>query len=60
MRRLLLLGVALVLFGLVLASAAMLEVEGGVLQSFRLEVVVDVPEPTTSIRAITDTTQPST
>jgi hypothetical protein len=59
-RRLLLLGVALVLFGLVLASAAMLEVEGGVLQSFRLEVVVDVPEPTTSIRAITDTTQPST
>lgn len=60
MRRLLLLGVALVLLGLVMASAAMLEVEGGVLQSFRLEVVIDVPEPTTSIRAITDTTQPST
>jgi hypothetical protein len=59
-RRLLLLGVALVLLGLVLASAAMLEVDGGVLQSFRLEVVIDVPEPTTSIRAITDTTQPST
>jgi hypothetical protein len=60
MRRLLLLGVALVLLGLVVASAAMLEVEGGVLQSFRLEVVIDVPEPTTSIRTITDTTQPST
>lgn len=60
MRRLLLLGVAVVLLGLVVASAAMLEVEGGVLQSFRLEVVIDVPEPTTSIRAITDTTQPST
>ena len=60
MRRLLLLGVALVLLGLVLASAAMLEVEGGVLQSFRFEVVVDIPEPTTSIPAITDTPQPST
>lgn len=60
MRRLLLLGVALVLLGLVLASAAMLEVEGGVLQSFRLEVVIDVPEPTTSIRAVTHTTPPST
>jgi hypothetical protein len=60
MRRLLLLGVAVVLLGLVVASAAMLEVEGGVLQSFRLEVVIDVPEPTTSIRTITDTTQPST
>lgn len=60
MRRLLLLGVALVLVGLVTASAAMLEVEGGVLQSFRVEVVVDVSEPTTSIPAITDITQPST
>lgn len=59
MRRLLLLGVALVLLGLVTASAAMLEVEGGVLQSFRVEVVIDLPEPTTSIRTVTTATQPS-
>jgi len=56
-RRLLLLGLALVLLGLALASSAELEVEGGVLQSFRLDVVIDVPEPPTP--AMTDTTHPA-
>jgi hypothetical protein len=57
MRRLLLLGLALVVLGLALASAATLELEGGVLQSFRLDVVIDVPEPPTPV--MTDTTHPS-
>ena len=57
MRRLLLLGLALVFLGLALASAATLEMDGGVLQSFRLDVVIDVPDPPTP--AMTDTTRPS-
>lgn len=57
MRRLLLLWLVLVFLGLALASAATLEVEGGVLQSFRLDVVIDVPEPPTP--AMTDTTHPA-
>ena len=47
MRRLLLFGLALVLAGLVLASAASLDVDGGVLQVFRIGVQVEVPSSLT-------------
>ncbi len=49
MRRLLVIGVALLLSGLILASAADLDVSGGVLQVFHYEV--DITAPTTSLPA---------
>ena len=46
MRRLLVIGLALVLSGLILASAADLEVSGGTLQVLRYEVDISAPENT--------------
>ena len=43
MRRLLLLALIVVISGVVLASAANLGLDGGVLQEFRLDVTVEVP-----------------
>ncbi|MEX2251138.1 MAG: hypothetical protein WD895_03590 [Acidimicrobiia bacterium] len=58
MRRLLLFGLAVVLSGLVLASAAALDVDGGVLQVFRFGVDVEVPTSVTpaSSTVVIDTT----
>ncbi|MGH8950704.1 MAG: hypothetical protein ACRDX9_04700 [Acidimicrobiia bacterium] len=43
MRRLLLLALIVVISGVVLASAASLGLDGGVLQEFRLDVTLEVP-----------------
>ena len=48
MRRVLLFGLALILSGVVLASAATLDVKGGTLQVFPLEVRVELPMTTTT------------
>ncbi len=48
MRRVLLFGLALILSGMVLASAATLDVKGGTLQVFPLEVRVELPVTTTT------------
>jgi len=47
-RRVLLFGLALILSGMVLASAATLDVKGGTLQVFPLEVRVELPVTTTT------------
>jgi hypothetical protein len=47
-KRLLLFGLTLILGGIVLASAATLEVKGGTLQVFPLEVRVELPMPATT------------
>ena len=49
MRRVLLFGLALILSGVVLASAATLDVKGGTLQVFPLEVRVELPMTTTTL-----------
>jgi hypothetical protein len=47
-KRVLLLGLALILSGIVLASAATLDVKGGTLQVFPLEVRVELPMTATT------------
>ena len=49
MRRLLLLALIVVISGVVLASAASLGLDGGVLQEFRLDVTIEVPTTTTLV-----------
>lgn len=47
MRRVLLLGLLVVVFGLILGSAATLDVDGGAIQGFSFDVVLEVPTTTT-------------
>ena len=44
MRRLLILALIVVISGVMLASAASLGLDGGVLQEFRLDVTIEVPD----------------
>lgn len=49
MRRILLFGLLLVVCGLALASAATLGVDGGAIQGFSFDVVIDLPTTTTTL-----------
>ncbi len=46
MRRALILGIALILGGVILASASALDVSGGTVQVFRYEVEITIPTTT--------------
>lgn len=56
MRRFLLLVLIVAFSGVVLASAATLEVDGGVLQVFRIGVDIEVPAVEKSTIVVTDST----